>query len=102
MADPLTEGHVHLTVTLEAGRAITTVREETLAPLRPVSSPEDLAWHADQWTQETIGVDWRSKAGKLSVPVRFQMWIRAPPRVRRYTLSANCECDVEFRGWGGE
>jgi hypothetical protein len=26
-------------------------------PLRQVTGPEDLIWHADQWTQETIGVD---------------------------------------------
>lgn len=57
VAEPLVEGQLHLTVTLEAGRAVTTVREEILAPLRPVSGPADLAWHADQWTQETIGVD---------------------------------------------
>lgn len=56
-AEPLVDGLLHLTVTLEAGRAVTTVREETLAPLRPIFGPEDLAWHADQWTQETIGVD---------------------------------------------
>ena len=57
VAEPQVEGQLHLTVTLEAGRTVTTVREETLAQLRPVSNPEDLAWHADQWTQETIGVD---------------------------------------------
>ena len=31
------------------------VREELLAPLRGVDAFADLVWHADQWTQETIG-----------------------------------------------
>ena len=57
VAGPPDEGELHLTVTLEAGRAVSTVREEILTPLRPILGPEDLAWHADQWTQETIGVD---------------------------------------------
>ena len=51
------DGQLHLTVTLEAGRHVTTVRDETLPQLRPVTGPVDLIWHADQWTQETIGVD---------------------------------------------
>ncbi len=46
-----------LTVSLETGRAIETVREERLAPLRTITGIDDLIWHADQWTQETIGVD---------------------------------------------
>ncbi len=48
---------LRLTVSLETGRSITVVREERLAPLRPITSAADLSWHADQWTQETIGVD---------------------------------------------
>ena len=50
-------GTLQLTVTLEAGREVRTVREETLPQLRPITGPDDLIWHADQWTQETIGVD---------------------------------------------
>lgn len=46
-----------LTVSLETGSTLEIVRAERLAPLRPVLSPADLAWHADQWTQETIGVE---------------------------------------------
>lgn len=46
-----------LTVSLETGRTIEVVREERLAPLRPIRTAHDLSWHADQWTQETIGVD---------------------------------------------
>ncbi len=50
-------GRLHLTVTLEANRTIKVVREETLAPLRALATFEDWVWHADQWTQETVGVD---------------------------------------------
>ena len=57
LADSAQAGHLHLTVTLEAGRDITTVRDESLPQLRSVTGLDDLIWHADQWTQETIGVD---------------------------------------------
>ena len=46
---------LRLVVWLETGHRIETVREEVLAPLRGVDAFADLAWHADQWTQETIG-----------------------------------------------
>lgn len=46
---------LRLTVWLDTGRRLETVREETLPPLRPVAGFADLVWHADQWTQETIG-----------------------------------------------
>jgi hypothetical protein len=46
---------LHLVVWLDTGRRIETVRDETLTPLRPIESFADLVWHADQWTQETIG-----------------------------------------------
>jgi hypothetical protein len=46
---------LRLVVWLDTGRAIETVREETLSPLRAIESFADLVWHADQWTQETIG-----------------------------------------------
>lgn len=49
------ELRLHLVVWLDTGRRIETVRDEVLAPLRPVESFADLEWHADQWTQETIG-----------------------------------------------
>jgi hypothetical protein len=42
-------------VWLDTGQRIETVRDETLPPLHPVLGYADLAWHADQWTQETIG-----------------------------------------------
>lgn len=48
---------LRLTVYLETGQRLDIVREEVLAALRPAATPEDLAWHADQWTQETIGVE---------------------------------------------
>jgi hypothetical protein len=48
---------LHLTVYLESGRSIDVVRDEWLEPVRDIEGPDDLTWHADQWTQETIGVD---------------------------------------------
>ena len=46
---------LHLVVWLDTGRRVDTVRDEVLSPLRPVETFADLVWHADQWTQETIG-----------------------------------------------
>ena len=46
---------LRLTVWLDTGHRLETVREETLPPLRPIAGNGDLIWHADQWTQETIG-----------------------------------------------
>lgn len=48
---------LRLTVYLETGRRLDIVRDELLAPLRSIATRDDLAWHADQWTQETIGID---------------------------------------------
>lgn len=47
--------HLRLVVWLDTGNRIETVREETLVPLRAIDGLADLIWHADQWTQETIG-----------------------------------------------
>jgi hypothetical protein len=46
---------LRLVVWLDTGRRLETVREETLSPLRTIESFADMVWHADQWTQETIG-----------------------------------------------
>ena len=46
---------LRLAVWLDTGTRIETVREEILVPLRGVDTFADLVWHADQWTQETIG-----------------------------------------------
>jgi len=46
---------LQLNVWLDTGRTLETVREEVMRPLRPIADFEDLCWHADQWTQETIG-----------------------------------------------
>jgi hypothetical protein len=51
------ERQLRLAVYLETGSRLETIRDEVLRPLRPISSAADLVWHADQWTQETIGVD---------------------------------------------
>lgn len=54
-----------LTVYLEAGEHLEVVREERLRPVRPLVSAADLAWHADQWTQETIGVELASEGWEV-------------------------------------
>lgn len=51
------DGPLRLIVHLESGRGFEVVRDDLLAPLRPIANAADLCWHADQWTQETIGVD---------------------------------------------
>lgn len=52
VADPAA---IHLTVTLEAGASFTVVRDEPVGVLRPIHGDADLIWHADQYTQETLG-----------------------------------------------
>lgn len=51
------QGELELTVNLECGRDMCVVRQERVAKLRPIESDDDLRWHADQYTQETIAVD---------------------------------------------
>ncbi len=46
---------LRLLVWLDTGKRIETIRDETLPPLRGIDAFADLIWHADQWTQETIG-----------------------------------------------
>lgn len=51
------EALLRLTVYLETGSRLEVVRDEVLRPVRPVATADDLIWHADQLTQETIGTD---------------------------------------------
>lgn len=51
------ETRLRLTVYLETGSSFEVVRTATLRPVRPLETAEDLLWHADQLTQETIGTD---------------------------------------------
>jgi hypothetical protein len=53
---PEADGRLHLVVWLETGTRLETIRDEILPPLRPSATFADLVWHADQWTQETIGI----------------------------------------------
>ena len=57
VSDPHDVQRVHVTVYLESGRGITIVRDEELPLLKAIVRPEDLAWHADQYAQETIGIE---------------------------------------------
>ena len=45
---------LRITVHLETGRTIAIVRDEEVPALRPIADERDLAWHADQYAQETI------------------------------------------------
>ena len=77
---------LRLTVTLETGRGrVEVVREELVAVVRPIAGPADLAWHADQYAQETIGVQLAAEgwepigAGELpepepNAPARSATW----------------------------
>jgi hypothetical protein len=47
-------GGIHITVYLESGRGIRTVRDECVPALNQIAGPADLAWTADQYAQETI------------------------------------------------
>jgi hypothetical protein len=51
------KAEIEVTVYLETGKKITVVRAGRVPLLRPIGSQEDLAWHADQYAQETIAVD---------------------------------------------
>lgn len=51
------EPRLRLTVSLETGGRIERVRDEVVPVLRPLAGPDDLNWHADQFTQETLGID---------------------------------------------
>jgi len=53
--DSLGNHKVHVTVYLESGRGITIVRDDLLPLLKSIETMDDLAWHADQYVQETIG-----------------------------------------------
>jgi hypothetical protein len=45
---------IRLTVYLETGQRIQTVRTGIVPVLRSIACFDDLAWHADQYAQETI------------------------------------------------
>lgn len=54
VASKVEEGTVRVTVYLETGRAFRTVRDEVVPALGPIAGASDLAWHADQYAQETL------------------------------------------------
>jgi hypothetical protein len=49
--------NLRLRVFLETGQQWRTVRDEIVPLLGTSGQDEDLSWQADQYTQETIGVD---------------------------------------------
>jgi hypothetical protein len=80
---------LRLTVYLEIGERFEVVRDETLPPLRPIAGDDDLTWHADQLTQETIGVDLANRgweaiaAGEIPPPEPGALARSAAYTVRR-------------------
>jgi hypothetical protein len=80
---------LRLVVHLETADGTVVVRDEIVHPVRPIATPEDLVWHADQWTQETIGTDlaaagWEALgAGEIPVPEPGELPRSAPYAVRR-------------------
>jgi hypothetical protein len=51
------EGHLRIVVVLETRSQVRTVREECVPLLHGSEGMETIPWHADQYTQETIGID---------------------------------------------
>lgn len=54
VAEDVGGGQIRVSVYLETGRMLRTVRSELVPALGPVASARDLAWNADQYAQETI------------------------------------------------
>lgn len=78
---------LHLTVTLETQDDVRLVRSETLDAVRTVATREDLSWHADQWTQETIGVDLAEQGWEvLGASGRGDRIEAGPPRSATYSV----------------
>ena len=91
--DAADDGHgIRVTVYLETGREIKVIRDERLPALRPITGPVDLAWHADQYAQETIANElaidgWEViGAGDIPVPVPGTVAKSATYAVRRLSL----------------
>lgn len=85
--DPADGDLLRLTVTLESGRKFEVIREERVPRLRPIATADDLAWHADQYTQETIGVH-LAQAGwePIGVGARPEPEPGAPARSAVYSV----------------
>jgi len=87
----LRDGHLLLTVTLEQGNTLQVVREGTVSALGNLSTTDDLDWHADQYTQETIGVDlamlgWEAFAEGTEQMVDPAVGVDGIGRSRRYIV----------------
>lgn len=78
---------LRLTVTLETQDDVRLVRCETLDAVRTITTREDLSWHADQWTQETIGVDLAEQGWEVLGASNREDRIEAgPPRSATYSV----------------
>jgi hypothetical protein len=81
---------LRLTVYLETAHRLRIVREEIVPLLRPVRDAADLAWHADQYTQETIGVQLAEEgwepigAGEIPSPEEGELARSATYAVRQF------------------
>ena len=76
-----------LTVTLETRDAVTVVRSQPLEPIRAPDTRDELFWHADQWTQETIGVDLAEQGWEvLGMSDTEHDHLAGPPRSATYSV----------------
>lgn len=77
-----------LTVVLDSGHRIETIRTDRLPLLGPSEQHNDLAWQADQYTQETIGnelalLGWEAIAEEPAAPSPAGTGVSASYLVRR-------------------
>ncbi len=76
-SDP-TVGSGQLIVTLDSGHRVRTVREEVVSLLPSADASTDLAWSADQYTQETIAVDLAEEGWEVIGTAAIELEASAP------------------------
>jgi hypothetical protein len=79
---------IHLSVVLDTGKQIETIRQERLPIPADTGELRDLSWYADQYTQETIGneltvLGWEAIAEEPSAPSPSGTGVSAAYLVRR-------------------
>lgn len=79
---------LELTVVLDSGTRIETIRSGSVPKLGDTSRQQDLAWQADQYTQETIGnelalLGWEAVAEEPASDAPAGMGVSASYLVRK-------------------
>lgn len=82
------DDELFLTVMLDTGNQIETIRQERLPIVAGDAGLRDLSWYADQYTQETIGneltvLGWEAIAEEASAPSPSGTGVSAAYLVRR-------------------